>query len=142
MTAPKKYGMSIDVDRCTGCGSCMVACAVAHGQDIGLDVEAMIEADDVLDTAQAACTSAELALIEAAAPDARSSLFLRLWTLKEAFLKATGEGLSRPLDSFSVQFDPLAVILVGDHRPLTGWDFAQIFPSPRHILAVATRCAE
>jgi len=30
MTAPKKYGMSIDVDRCTGCGSCMVACAVEN----------------------------------------------------------------------------------------------------------------
>ena len=23
---PKKYGMVIDLDKCTGCGSCMVAC--------------------------------------------------------------------------------------------------------------------
>jgi len=30
MNAQKKYGMSIDVDRCTGCGSCMVACAVEN----------------------------------------------------------------------------------------------------------------
>ena len=25
-TAPKKYGMVIDLDKCTGCGACMVAC--------------------------------------------------------------------------------------------------------------------
>ncbi len=23
---PKKYGMVIDLDKCTGCGTCMVAC--------------------------------------------------------------------------------------------------------------------
>jgi len=23
---PKKYGMVIDLDKCTGCGACMVAC--------------------------------------------------------------------------------------------------------------------
>ena len=28
--APKRYGMTIDVDRCTGCGACMVACAVEN----------------------------------------------------------------------------------------------------------------
>jgi len=26
----KRYGMTIDVDRCNGCGSCMVACAVEN----------------------------------------------------------------------------------------------------------------
>ena len=27
-TTAARYGMTIDVDRCNGCGSCMVACAV------------------------------------------------------------------------------------------------------------------
>jgi Fe-S-cluster-containing dehydrogenase component len=26
----KRYGMTIDIDRCTGCGACMVACAVEN----------------------------------------------------------------------------------------------------------------
>ncbi|HEY2018339.1 MAG TPA: 4Fe-4S dicluster domain-containing protein [Bryobacteraceae bacterium] len=30
MSANQRYGMSIDVDKCTGCGSCMVACAVEN----------------------------------------------------------------------------------------------------------------
>ncbi|MBO4678962.1 MAG: 4'-phosphopantetheinyl transferase superfamily protein [Lachnospiraceae bacterium] len=34
-----------------------------------------------------------------------SEIFTRLWTLKESFVKTTGEGLARPLDSFSFDFD-------------------------------------
>jgi hypothetical protein len=37
--------------------------------------------------------------------DRRTCVFLRFWTLKEAFIKATGEGLRRPLNSFSFTFD-------------------------------------
>ena len=30
MSAKGRYGMTIDIDRCNGCGSCMVACAVEN----------------------------------------------------------------------------------------------------------------
>ena len=29
-TTGGRYGMVIDIDRCTGCGACMVACAVEN----------------------------------------------------------------------------------------------------------------
>lgn len=42
------------------------------------------------------------ALDSCAAPEAREALFFKLWTLKESFLKCTGQGLRLPLSAFSV----------------------------------------
>lgn len=85
----------------------LVACAIAY-DEVGVDVEA---ADRKVDFALADQFFApeEAWLVNAAPAAQKGSLFFRLWTLKEAFIKATGEGLRRPLDSFSFSFDPLRI---------------------------------
>jgi 4'-phosphopantetheinyl transferase len=84
-----------------------VACAIAH-DEIGLDVEA---SDRPIDFAIADRFFApeEARLVNAAPPEQKAFLFFRFWTLKEAFIKATGEGLRRPLDTFSFSVDPLRI---------------------------------
>ena len=44
-------------------------------------------------------------LFAIADPAARTDAFFRLWTCKEAFLKATGEGLSRSTRSYEIDLD-------------------------------------
>ncbi|MBR5897304.1 MAG: 4'-phosphopantetheinyl transferase superfamily protein [Lachnospiraceae bacterium] len=64
---------------------------------VGCDVETVKENKRVADRF---FTEAEAKLANRSATD-----FTRLWTLKESFIKATGEGLARALDSFSLDFD-------------------------------------
>ena len=84
-----------------------VACAIAH-DEIGVDVEA---SDREVDFAIADRYFApeEACVIAAAPPERKTLLFFRFWTLKEAFIKATGEGLRRPLDAFSFSVDSLRI---------------------------------
>ena len=67
-------------------------------------------------------------------------LFFTCWTRKEAFIKATGDGLSRPLDSFVVTFlpqDPPAVFQAQDAQsPIEGWTLIPLEPGPDYVAAL------
>jgi 4'-phosphopantetheinyl transferase len=70
--------------------------------------------------------------------------FLECWTRKEAFIKARGEGLSLPLDSFAVTLgpsEPAAVLRTAwsDEEPMQ-WSMADLSdPGGQSIAAVASR---
>lgn len=93
----------------------MALCAVSE-RELGCDIERLRRYDPAI--ARRFFHPEERAwlfsLPEAEQPDA----FLRLWTLKESYLKATGQGLSLPLDAFAVSAgEPPALILAADARP-------------------------
>jgi 4'-phosphopantetheinyl transferase len=122
----------------------LVACAISHGIDLGIDVEASDRAIE-LDIADRYFAPEEAALVRSAPADQGRCLFFRFWTLKEAFIKATGEGLSRPLASFAFTLDPIRVALHPDRDDARRddnpayWQFAQIRPISDRFLALALR---
>lgn len=70
---------------------------------VGVDVEQIRPLDDLPGLARRYFAKEEQADLEALSEAERRSYFFTLWTLKEAFLKGTGTGLSTPLDSFFVR---------------------------------------
>ena len=73
----------------------------------------------------------------------QSDRFFDLWTLKEAYIKARGMGLSIPLDHFSFEFTPAGGITISftselDDQP-KDWQFWQIQPSSTHRAAVGIK---
>jgi 4'-phosphopantetheinyl transferase len=71
----------------------------------------------------------------------RTEAFFRCWTRKEAFIKAIGEGLSRPLDRFDVSLDPgdgaRLLNVLDDPSEAARWELIEIRPAPEFLAAVA-----
>jgi 4'-phosphopantetheinyl transferase len=85
----------------------IAVCAVVSGcEEIGVDVERVRPMAEVEAVARTVLSPRELAHFHALPAAARLHAFYEAWTRKEAFVKALGCGLSRPLDSFDVAFGP------------------------------------
>lgn len=82
----------------------MVAMAVGRVAHIGVDVEA-VDKRVPLPVARRYFSGHEVTALHALPPEEQPLRFLRLWTLKEACLKALGEGLAGGLDSMTFTFD-------------------------------------
>ena len=76
--------------------------AVAEQGRVGVDVEVVRPLDDLEDLAVRTFAADEGRAVTARPAGERPAAFFRTWTLKEAFVKALGGGLSVPLDAFSV----------------------------------------
>ncbi|RFA27962.1 hypothetical protein CAI21_13660 [Alkalilimnicola ehrlichii] len=79
----------------------LVALAITHEGEVGVDVEDFTRGADVRALAGGLFSPAEAAKVDSASGKAAKELFFRLWTLKEAYVKARGAGLSMALDRFS-----------------------------------------
>jgi 4'-phosphopantetheinyl transferase len=102
-------------------------CALAVGavKAIGVDIEAL--RDTVGDLAKNVFTEREAAAYAAVAPADRRRVFFRGWVAKEAYLKATGQGLAGGLKSLELDLSavpeirPLAI--EGDAEATQAWHF-------------------
>jgi 4'-phosphopantetheinyl transferase len=83
----------------------VVAVALAL-DEIGIDVEVARHVKRLERLARRICTEREIDLLENMSNADRNTALLRLWTAKEAGLKAVGTGLSGGMKNVEVEFEP------------------------------------
>jgi 4'-phosphopantetheinyl transferase len=117
-----------------------VACAMTLDHAIGVDIEDIERPGRLIEIADAYFAPDELTILRATPGAEQRALFLRLWTLKEAYIKAHGDGLSLPLDRFAFSLSPLRIAFAaGSGEDPAAWQFSTLSPTPTHILSVAIR---
>jgi 4'-phosphopantetheinyl transferase len=115
----------------------LVAMVVGRDALLGVDVETSGRVS--LPVARRYFSPTEIAQLDAEPEDARPRRFLQLWTLKEAYLKATGSGIAGGLGRMTFAFDPAGGISFerADDARAADWRFRQFDLAGTHWLSVA-----
>jgi 4'-phosphopantetheinyl transferase len=103
----------------------LVAVAIARSR-VGVDVEAVRKLPEFMQIASMQFAPEMLSDLKATETNAqRVALFYRFWTLGEAFVKATGEGIAQGLQSFafSAYGDPVLTRVNDPWGPCSRWHF-------------------
>ena len=112
-----------------------------RGRDIGLDIEFVREDFASLEIAERFFSTDEVSMLRTLPASEQTVAFFNCWTRKEAFIKALGEGLSHPLDRFSVSFvpgEPAALLSTADApQEASRWSLVELAPGAGYVAALA-----
>jgi 4'-phosphopantetheinyl transferase len=115
--------------------------ALARRREIGVDIEYARDDFASLEIAERFFSPKEIAMLRALPASDLTTAFFNCWTRKEAFIKALGEGLSHPLDRFSVSLkpgEPASLLSVDDiPQESTRWSLVELFPGVGYAAALA-----
>lgn len=119
----------------------LVVLAVTLNHNIGIDAEHLLKTTNFLNTAKKVFTHHEYEQLQSLPPSERMRRFMDIWTLKEAYVKARGIGLSIPLHRFGYTISQTGNISIlfskdMDDTP-AAWEFWQISPSDHHLISMA-----
>ena len=129
----------------------LIACIVVPELDVGVDVEDRRRDTSGAEIASRFFSAREVAALERLPGDEQSATFFEYWTLKEAYIKAVGVGISLGLERFSFELDDRGLGVDDPERRAAtisfngldddpaAWQFAQYEPTPHHAMAVAIR---
>jgi 4'-phosphopantetheinyl transferase len=84
----------------------LVLLAVTHANSVGVDVERVRTLRDPEELVARFFSPRESAAFRKVSPDRKPAAFFNLWTRKESWLKATGEGIGGSLHLVEVSFLP------------------------------------
>ncbi len=112
--------------------------AVARSRAVGVDLEYQRTDLDLVRMADRFFSPGEAARLRRLPGAERLAAFFRCWTCKEAYLKATGRGLSLPLDSFDVSLAPgKPAVLLRCDGDAARWTLCDLPAGPEYAAALA-----
>jgi 4'-phosphopantetheinyl transferase len=119
----------------------MALVGFVRGPEIGVDVEYLKPMPDCEQISERFFSESERRVLRGIPGRAKEIAFFNCWTRKEAYLKAVGEGLAAPLDSFDVTLapedPPRMLTLQGDPGRAARWFFHHLVPADMYVGAVA-----
>lgn len=111
--------------------------------EVGVDLERVRPFSDEMGLAERFFAPREAAALRALDARRRTETFFRLWTRKEAYLKAHGLGLSYGLERVEVSHapeDPAHIVHIdGDREAAARWSLRALAPAPGYVGALALR---
>ncbi|WP_413702142.1 4'-phosphopantetheinyl transferase family protein [Psychromonas sp. KJ10-10] len=121
----------------------LIICALTLSKDIGCDIENLGRKINIEAITKRFFSPSEYQLIKA-----NPSQFFQYWTLKEAFVKATGLGISQGLDTFSFEIhkpnskdchDNISLLFNEKCQEETpqNWYHRLLFPDDKHCIALS-----
>jgi 4'-phosphopantetheinyl transferase len=117
--------------------------AVTQDRDVGVDLEEMRFIEDADKIAEQFFSPRENETLRALSGAEKLEAFFHCWTRKEAYLKATGDGLARPTRSFDVTLAPdepaRLVNVEGQSLEASRWSLVGLVPARGYVGAVAVQ---
>ena len=120
--------------------------AFSRDTDLGVDVEFIKPNRELMRIARRFFSKHEFTVLQSLPKSEQLNGFYNCWTRKEAFVKAVGDGLAMPLDSFSVTLKPSEpaqlLWMQGETDEVGSWTLKSWQPWENFAAAIAIRHPE
>lgn len=117
--------------------------AITCDRAIGIDIEYIRSTPDAEQIVNRFFSENEKSAFSKLPPHQKQIAFFHGWTQKEAFLKATGDGLAGHIDQIEVSLTPgesaKLLSIPGDKQPSKSWLLHDFKPAPDFVAAAAIK---
>jgi len=117
--------------------------AFTGDREIGIDIEQIRDIPDMEQIFERFFSPRENEVFHILPENRRKEAFFNCWTRKEAFIKATGDGLSMPLDKFDVSLvpdEPARLLRIeGDTEEVSRWSMQDLKGASGFAAALAVK---
>lgn len=118
----------------------LVLYAVARHRKLGVDIEVLRTNVEFEQLSKRFFSLEEDCRFRLLSSEKKCQSFFEIWTRKEAYIKARGEGLAYPLDQFEVSFgdgkSPRLLNNLQEPKDIEHWSMANLAPHPDYIGAL------